>query len=364
MNLYKNKLFRVAYRVYRDASRVYTFMPRQVRIEGTKLCNLRCVGCRRHLDGNMSKLPGDKHLTPERLKMICEALPQLKVALFAGDGEPTVNPHLKDLLYYLKGKGIRPTITTNGVFKDDGLIKVLEECGTFRISMSMTGATRETFEDLRIGAKFDIFINNLYALCRTKIPIYLNYLLLNQRVLDEVPELILIGKGAGVTGFSFMKPYISDNTFTSPNYINLRRGEDEIKIRVKEVGLKYEGNLNLLPTFRRCYDPFVQPYTTLNGDVFGCQYLANQRREEWYMGRVIKLQPTNFIMGNMFKSSIKDIWYGNAYKELRAYMRKTARPIGTKINRGELLEIALNPDRDERFAYCRGCLYRWKEAGS
>lgn len=353
----------MAYRAYKDFSRAYPIMPRQVRIEGTKLCNLRCVGCRRHLDGNMSKLPGDKHLTLERIKFITEQLP-LKVVLFAGDGEPTVNPHLKDLLYYLKAKNVRPTITTHGVFKDDGLIKVLEECNTFRVSMSLTGAKRETFEELRLGAKLDVFIRNLEELCKTNIPIYLNYLLLNQQVLDEVPELIRIGKEAGATGFSFMKPYVSDGSFVPPDYISMAEQLEEIGVKINGTGLKWEGNLTPGPTFRRCYDPFVQPYVTLEGNVFGCQYLANQRWEEWYMGEVIKLQPTNFIMGNIFKENIKDIWYGDAYKELRRYMRKTARPVGTKISREELLEMELNPDKDERFAYCKGCLYRWREAGS
>lgn len=363
MNLYKNRLFRMAYRAYRDVSRYHTFMPRQVRIEGTKLCNLKCVGCRRHLDGNMSKLPGDKHLTPYRILFITKQMP-LKVALFAGDGEPTVNPYLKSLLYCLKSRDIRPTITTHGVFKDDGLIKVLEECNTFRVSMSITGAEKETFEELRLGAKFDVFARNLEELCKTNIPIYLNYLLLNQQVLDEVPELIRMGIYMRVTGFSFMKPYVSDASFTPPDYISMREQLEEIGVKIEEAGLKWEGNLNPLPTFRRCYDPFVQPYITLNGDVFGCQYLANQRTEEWYMGEVIKLQPTNFIMGNIFKNSIKDIWYNGAYKELRAYMKKTARPVGTEISREELLEMELNPDKDERFAYCKGCLYRWREAGS
>ena len=364
MNFYRNKVFRVAYKAYRDVSRVHTFMPRQVRIEGTKLCNLRCVGCRRHLDGNMSKLPGDKHLTLERLESICGMLPQLKVVLFAGDGEPTVNPSLTDLLRYLKGRNIRPTITTNGVFRNNGLVKVLEDCSTFRVSMSMTGAERETFEELRTGAKYDTFIHNLELLCETNIPIYLNYLLLNQKTLGEVPELIRIGVDVGVTGFSFMKPYVSDATFVPPDYTGMKEQLEEIGIKIEEVGLKWEGNLNPEPTFRRCYDPFVQPYITLNGDVFGCQYLANQRTEEWYMGEVVKLDAKNFIMGNIFEDSFKDIWYGDAYRELRAYMRKTARPVGTKISREELLEMELNPDKDERFAYCKGCLYRWREAGS
>ena len=364
MNLYKNKVFRLAYKAYRDFSRYHIIMPRQIRIEGTKLCNLRCVGCRRHLDGNMSKLSGDKHLTLERLKVICGMLPTLKVVLFAGDGEPTVNPYLKDLLRYLERSDIRPTITTNGTFGDSELVQVLEECDTFRVSMSMTGATKETFEELRTGAKLDVFLGNLEALCKTSIPIYLNYLLLNQQTLDEIPELVRIGVEAGVTGFSFMKPYVSDSTFVPPDYVNMKGQLEEIGTRIEETGLKWEGNLNPGPTFRRCYDPFVQPYVTLNGDVFGCQYLANQRTEEWYMGEVVKLDSKNFIMGNIFEDSLEDIWYNDAYKELRAYMRRTARPVGAEISREKLLEMELNPDKDERFAYCKGCLYRWREAGS
>jgi len=69
-------------------------------------------------------------------------------------------------------------------------------------------------------------------------------------------------------------------------------------------------------------------------------------------------------MGNIFKQRIKDIWRGEAYTNLRNYLKKTSHPNGTRISRAELVDIRSKIDKEDRFGYCTGCLYRWGEAGS
>jgi len=69
------------------------------------------------------------------------------------------------------------------------------------------------------------------------------------------------------------------------------------------------------------------------------------------------------VMGNIHEQSLRDIWFGPAYRELRQYLKKTSQPVGKIISQGELQAMRRNLD-DNRFAYCKSCLVRWNEAGS
>jgi len=362
MRFYATRAYMIGFKVYKRISKVYPFLPRQLRIESEKLCNLRCVGCRRHLDGDISKIPGPIHLTLERLQNITSQVP-VKVIRFSGDSEPAVNPHLTDHLRYLKSRGMRPTFTTNGTLLNKDLIRICEECGLFRISLSLTGATKESFERYRLGAKFDTVLENARLVAKSRITLFLNYTMLTEELMGEIPEFMRIARDVKADGVQFLKPMVSDDSFAPPDFPKLKGVLDEVKALVKESGLICEGSLEPGPIFRECYDPFVVPLITLNGDVFPCQHIANQRPEEWYFGERMVLPLENYIMGNIHNEGLGDMWRNDAYRELRETVRMTARPERQVISPEELQEIRRDSGNG-RFAYCGGCLDRWREAGS
>lgn len=362
MRFYATKAYQLGFKAYKKLSRVHPFLPRQLRIESEKLCNLNCIGCRRRLDSDISKISGPIHLTLERLQDITSQVP-VKVVRFSGDSEPLVNPYLVEQLRYLKSKSMKPTFTTNGMLLDEKLIKTCEECGLFRISLSLTGATKESFERYRLGAKFDQVLRNAYLVGKSKISLFLNYTMLTEELMDEIPEFTRIAKDVGATGVQFLKPMVSDASFIPPNFPKLKGILDEVKALVKESSLICEGSLEPGPIFRECYDPFVVPLISLNGDVFPCQHMANQRPEEWYFGDKLTLPIQNYIMGNIHKENLKDMWRSDSYKELRRTIKITAKPERKVITQGKLQDIR-NHSGNERFAYCEGCLDRWRESGS
>jgi MoaA/NifB/PqqE/SkfB family radical SAM enzyme len=93
----KDKVMQAGIETYKLISRHHTFNVRQVKVETTKACNLKCPGCRRNYSASISTEPGPRHLTPGMLWRIL-ATTNMMVVRFEGDGEPTCNPHFKDLV--------------------------------------------------------------------------------------------------------------------------------------------------------------------------------------------------------------------------------------------------------------------------
>ena len=339
-------------------------MPKQVRIEATKVCNLKCVGCRRVWESDIAGIPGDKHLHMDRVESIVNQLPGLRLVGFSGDAETTVNPHIWNILELLRKKNIRSTFTTNSTILNKELIDTCEKCGVIRISVSQTGAKKETFEKIRVGAHFDKVMENNYLIGRSSIPLFLNFPMLTKELMGQIPEFFKIAKDVKATGVQFLKLMIEDGEHLQPFDMNeFKDVTDDIKRRAKDGGFVLEGCLEPEPVFRQCYEPVIAPLITLNGDVFPCAYAAKQTPKEYYAGGTIESPVANYIMGNIFQQSIRDIWFGEPYKNLRAYLKSTTQSIGKIVSQRALQDMRENPDNN-RYAYCKSCLVRWNEAGS
>jgi len=374
MNFYKSKAFHKATSIYKKIATIHPILT-QVEIEVTKACNLHCLGCRRVWEGNIDRIPGDAHLTVEFLKHIVDQFPVyvprgFKVMKFGGDGEVYCNPHLKDIMLFLKKNHVRFTSNTNGTLINTEWLKVLEDCGVIWQSVSFTGATKETFEKYRTGAEFGQVLRNAYLMGKTNIPFYINYLMLTREVFDEIPEAIRLAQEVGATGIAFLKPQLSDDKiFTPPDFPNLRSELADYKALVEASGLWYEGLLNPLPIFSGCWDTFTGLRVTLNGDVYPCMVSMNQRPTEWYMGEVTNTYfVEDYLMGNLHRDNLKAIWNGKDMNALRDKLRHPAYPIGTIITCEQLAKIKREAMRDrpdrERFSYCDVCLTRWSESGT
>jgi len=363
-SLWGTGLFRQTLKMYKKAQWVHTFMPRQVRVEASKVCNLKCTGCRRAWEDDISLQPGGNYLTLERLGYIVEQVPTVILVGFSGDAETTLNPNLWDILRYLKSKGIKSTFTTNGTLLNKELIDLCEDCGIIRISLSFAGAKKETFEKLHIGAKWDKVLENCHLIGYSSIPLFLNFPMLTEELMDEIPEFFRIAKEVKATGVQFLKLMIEDTNGLAPlDFYKLKGLTDDIKERAKKGRFHVEGCLEPSPVFRECYEPVVAPLITLNGDVYPCAYSAKQTPKEYYGGDILEAPTENFVLGNIHEQCVKDIWYGDLYENLRKYLKETSQPIGRVIPQQELQEMRTHLD-DNRFAYCKSCLVRWNEAGS
>ncbi len=124
--------------------------PTLVEIEITNFCNLRCSVCRR---GNPDYVREPiVNMSIDDFRNIIDAydLPMDRIQ-FCGSSEPTINPHLVDMIRYVVEKK-RPQeveLITNGTLLTPKLCKEIIEAGITVIRFSVDGPNEEAYQAIR-----------------------------------------------------------------------------------------------------------------------------------------------------------------------------------------------------------------------
>jgi sulfatase maturation enzyme AslB (radical SAM superfamily) len=254
-------------------------------------------------------------------------------------------------------------MTCNATLLNEDYVKFLEQNGMFRIHVSFDGARKDTFERLRLGADYERVLHNCSLIGKSKIQLFMNVLLSCNEVIEQLPEYVQLARKVGATGVHFMKYQAESLDHWGPPSYELFKGSMKaFEKEAKKVGLMYVSTCAEEPTYTGCDDAFACPYVLLNGDVYGCSYIAALRRSEVYQEKVFSVPYENYKMGNLHENWMKDIWFGKEFTELRKLLRDTKVPFGTRMPPQELLRVKSSPP-PTRFAHCIGCLCRWGESG-
>ena len=83
---------------------------------------------------------------------------------FTGGGEPTLSPHLVEMVRMAKEAGCEAGFSTNAARLTPDLSETLVSLGLDWISFSVDAATASLYERIRQGANFDTLISNIRAL--------------------------------------------------------------------------------------------------------------------------------------------------------------------------------------------------------
>jgi MoaA/NifB/PqqE/SkfB family radical SAM enzyme len=135
--------------------------PEFASIETTMKCNLQCPMCLPYLDG--STVNG-RHMDPGDFEKIARAVfPYVDSFQLTISGEPLLTRGLDRMLALAAEYGVRTEYYTNGTLLNDRMIAmVLPTLG--QMCISFDGATKETFEELRKGARFEGVLRNVERL--------------------------------------------------------------------------------------------------------------------------------------------------------------------------------------------------------
>lgn len=143
--------------------------PREAYIEVAARCNLRCIMCPILVDPRYqpgSGWPG--LLEPEHFDRLEPVFRTLHRAHLFGLGEPLLNPHLFDYARRLSQAGVEVWTTTNATLIDDEKAEAFYESGFDRVSVSIDGATAETYEAIRKRGKWTDLLRGLEALGKVR----------------------------------------------------------------------------------------------------------------------------------------------------------------------------------------------------
>ena len=127
--------------------------PRELQVEVTAACNLRCRMCLVRYQPPVDRVSGT--ISFESFRDLVDDLPGLETLTLQGLGEPLLVPHLVDMVAYASARGVRVGFNTNGTLLTAEKAERLVRAGLGWLHVSVDGATAATYESIRDGSRFD-----------------------------------------------------------------------------------------------------------------------------------------------------------------------------------------------------------------
>ncbi|MBK9166648.1 MAG: radical SAM protein [Bryobacterales bacterium] len=139
-------------------------LPVEYIVETTAKCNLYCPMCPRETHKQPKADMADEVF--ERL--VRESGRSAEHMMLIGLGEPFLDPKIFDRIEFCERHNVSTLLSTNGTFLDEALARRLLASPLEHITLSFDGATRESFEYYRKGARFDKVRENFVRFARMK----------------------------------------------------------------------------------------------------------------------------------------------------------------------------------------------------
>ena len=151
-------------------------LPKNLYLESTNRCNLKCSGCILYLGGREPK----RDLSLDEAVKITDQLPELEKVFLHGIGEPLLNRELPDIIRHLKGRDVYVLFNSNGTLLSGRIQRDLIRTGLNELRISLDAASDGGYRSIRRSDKFEQILGNLRS-----------FVLLQKRQQVALPKLSL-----------------------------------------------------------------------------------------------------------------------------------------------------------------------------
>ena len=137
--------------------------PTTIRIEACSICQLRCPLCS---NSSPESIVGKGKLKLEDFKRLINDNPSILKVELGNKGEVFLNNELAEIIRYAYEKNITTSIGqgVNLNNASDEALEALVKNQTYRLRVSIDGATQETYRKYRIGGDLKQVIRNIYKI--------------------------------------------------------------------------------------------------------------------------------------------------------------------------------------------------------
>lgn len=226
-------------------------------------------------------------------------------------GDPLVHPDLDEMCGIARDAGINSHVSTNFStnfsFKSDARIESIVTSGLTHLTVCVDGLTQESYERTRVGGRIAVVLDNLERVVRCKKRLgrafpqvevqYLNY----QHNVNELAAASDRFIALGVDQFTEMWGGLH-------NYTDMSPGQFEV------IGPKASKRVP------QCLWPHFALQIKYDGDVVPC---VNYR-----MGPQFSTVGEQRVIGNVFQTSVWDLWNSARYRALRRIVSEPTRVDG------------------------------------
>lgn len=293
--------------------------PRNVEIEITNKCNKRCIVCE-HTYWN--EPPVD--LSFENFKRIVDQFPRLKWVNLTGEGDSFMNKDYLNMIRYLKSKDVPVYLVDSFDLINEDVARELVKLGVEGVYVSFDAATKETYETVKEGCKFERTVNNIKNLIKIKqemkspIPEICFRFIVTTLNFKEMPQFVELVRSFGdksVLGEGSRIEFVGLLVFDEVKHLYLEKIPDEImqamlnKAKELDVSVTYAhcGEKTLTEPMTYCVH-WLEPYIMMGGYVLPCCAILQNNQRDFLR---------KYSFGNILKEDFKSIWNSERYKKFR-----------------------------------------------
>jgi MoaA/NifB/PqqE/SkfB family radical SAM enzyme len=144
--------------------------PPYLKIDPSVRCQLRCVGCPQVSDKFRASLPKKGFLAVDEFKKIVRPLAKTTIAISLSQfGEPLLNKDILSMVEFAHSLRIGVHFPTNFSLKfSDAYLEQLVKSGLDKLTVALDGASKETYDQYRVGGNFDLVTRNVRRLSDMK----------------------------------------------------------------------------------------------------------------------------------------------------------------------------------------------------
>ncbi len=278
--------------------------PSLLSIALTTRCNLSCFICRREQIAG-----GD--LEFDNIYKLEKAIRYARAVSLTGMGETLLYPRFEDVLsyiYFLNNSTRLIRVFTNGTKLSERIAKLLSGHLDY-LRISLHAATAETYNrDMKYG-DFDqtitairLFMGALNQKDRQKIKLHF---VAHTENFHEIPKFVLLAEALGISMVTVGQYVVTTAAHHQYCLLNVKQEYNEVVNHAQDLASKR----NLLFDARRffsetkrpvreCLSPFNECYIDVRGNIEPCCF-------------------SGYTMGNVYKTSFEEIWFGESYFGLR-----------------------------------------------
>ena len=295
--------------------------PREIEIEATTCCNLRCRMCEHTYWNEPSR-----NMTYDQFLHIMRMFPDLKWVGLTGIGSGFLNPDYMAMLRYLKNtQKCFVEFFDHFHFMKPEWLEELVELGVDKIWVSLENARPETYNRTRIGSNFDSVMENIGRLVEIKrrksspFPEMWFHFIVTAENVDEMEEYVdLVDRltrpirhlnaplifWTNLLGFQEVKDLCA-------NVSEAQKARVMKKCREKKIFYVWNENLSEKQEMKNC-TKWTEPFILVSGHIQPCCAINE--------ANVRQFQRENSYL-NVFESDFREFWYGPGMKNFLGTMQ-------------------------------------------
>jgi MoaA/NifB/PqqE/SkfB family radical SAM enzyme len=317
-------------------------LPKFLQVEPVGQCNLRCQMCPIQF-----RRDGPPHGPPAFMDFdvftrLLDQIPELEELQLQGLGEPMMHPRFFDMVAYASARGIRVGTNTNLTLLNARRAELCVTSGLADLHASVDGATAETYERIRVRARFDRIIANLEGLVAARrrlgsaTPRIRMVVVAMRQNLHEFPDLVRLahrltidsvfvqhlchdfGESSLPAHYRPMRDFVDDQTLVGEDPARIKAVFAEARAVGRELGI----DLRLpqtcprphppgTPGPQRCDWPWRGAYVSYQGLAMPCCMVST---------------PDRIHFGNMADRGVAAIWDGPEYHAFRDALSSATPP--------------------------------------